>query len=88
MLDSILTFLFGSKRDRDVKQLLPVVEKINQKEDWAKSLKPEDFPLQTAEFKKRLAKGETLNDIQEKMYQKNKFFMNSNTNDCGYGCNN
>ena len=63
MLDSILTFLFGSKRDRDVKQLLPVVEKINQKEDWAKSLKPEDFPLQTAEFKKRLANGETLNDI-------------------------
>ena len=32
MLDSILTFFFGSKRDRDVKQLLPVVEKINQKE--------------------------------------------------------
>ena len=63
MLDSILTFLFGSKRDRDVKQLLPVVEKINQKEDWAKSLKSEDFPLQTAEFKKRLANGETLNDI-------------------------
>ena len=63
MLDSILTFLFGSKKDRDVKQLLPVVEKINQKEDWAKSLKPEDFPLQTAEFKKRLANGETLNDI-------------------------
>ncbi len=63
MLNSILTFLFGSKRDRDVKQLLPVVEKINQKEDWAKSLKPEDFPLQTAEFKKRLANGETLDDI-------------------------
>ena len=63
MLDSILTFFFGSKRDRDVKQLLPVVEKINQKEDWAKSLKPEDFPLQTAEFKKRLANGECLDDI-------------------------
>ena len=63
MLDSILTFFFGSKRDRDVKQLLPVVEKINQKEDWAKSLKNEDFPLQTAEFKKRLANGETLDDI-------------------------
>ena len=63
MLDSILTFFFGSKRDRDVKQLLPIVEKINQKEDWAKSLKPEDFPLQTAEFKKRLANGETLDDI-------------------------
>ena len=63
MLDSILTFFFGSKRDRDVKQLLPIVEKINQKETWAKSLKPEDFPLQTAEFKKRLANGESLDDI-------------------------
>ena len=63
MLDSILTFFFGSKRDRDIKQLLPIVEKINQKEEWAKSLKPEDFPLQTAEFKKRLANGETLDDI-------------------------
>ena len=63
MLDSVLTFFFGSKRDRDVKQLLPVVEKINQKEAWAQGLGAEDFPQQTQKFKERLAKGETLDDI-------------------------
>ena len=63
MLDSVLTFFFGSKRDRDVKQLLPVVEKINQKEAWAQGLGAEDFPRQTQKFKERLAKGETLDDI-------------------------
>ena len=63
MLDSVLTFFFGSKRDRDVKQLLPVVEKINQKEAWAQGLAAEDFPQQTQKFKERLAKGETLDDI-------------------------
>lgn len=63
MLDSVLTFFFGSKRDRDVKQLLPVVEKINQKESWAQSLPAEQFPVQTQLFKDRLAKGETLEDI-------------------------
>ncbi len=63
MLDSVLTFFFGSKRDRDVKQLLPVVEKINQKEAWAQGLAAEEFPRQTQKFKERLAQGETLDDI-------------------------
>src|SRR5574344_1829645 len=63
MLDSILTFFFGSKRDRDVKQLLPIVEKINEKESWAKSLSAEDFPKQTEAFKKQLSEGASLDDI-------------------------
>ena len=32
MLDKILSAIFGSKRERDVKQLLPIVEKINDKD--------------------------------------------------------
>ncbi|MBO5137261.1 MAG: preprotein translocase subunit SecA [Spirochaetaceae bacterium] len=63
MIDSILTFFFGSKKERDVKKLLPIVEKINQKEVWAKSLSQEQFPQQTQSFKERLTKGETLEDI-------------------------
>lgn len=63
MFDSILTFFFGAKNERDVKQLLPIVEKINQKEEWAKSLSPEQFPEQTNLFKTRLKNGETLEDI-------------------------
>lgn len=63
MLDSVLTFIFGSKRERDVKELLPIVAQINEKESWAQSLAPEDFPKQTQIFKERLSKGETLEDI-------------------------
>lgn len=63
MLDSVLTFIFGSKRERDVKELLPIVVQINEKESWAQSLAPEDFPKQTQIFKERLSKGETLEDI-------------------------
>lgn len=63
MLDSVLTFIFGSKRERDVRELLPIVAQINEKESWAQSLDPEDFPKQTQIFKERLSKGETLEDI-------------------------
>ncbi|MBQ3825768.1 MAG: preprotein translocase subunit SecA, partial [Spirochaetaceae bacterium] len=63
MLDNILTFIFGSQRERDVKQLLPIVAKVNSKEEWAKSLTPEQFPEQTKIFKQRLASGESLDDI-------------------------
>lgn len=63
MLDSVLTFIFGSKCERDVKELLPIVVQINEKESWAQSLAPEDFPKQTQIFKERLSKGETLEDI-------------------------
>ena len=63
MLDKFLSKLFGSKRDRDVKQLQPIVQKINEKEEWAKSLAPEDFPKQTEIFKERLKSGEKLDDL-------------------------
>ncbi len=63
MIDSILTFFFGSKNERDVKALKVLVEKVNAKEDWASSLSKEDFPIQTAQFKERLSKGESLDDI-------------------------
>ncbi len=63
MIDSILKFFFGSKNERDVKKLSAIVEKVNAKEEWAISLTEEQFPLQTQEFKNRLAKGETLDDI-------------------------
>ena len=63
MLDKIFTAIFGSQNDRDVKKLRPIVEQVNAKEEWAKSLAAEDFPKQTQIFKERLAKGESLDDI-------------------------
>ena len=63
MLDKVLTTLFGSQNERDVKKLKPLVKAVNEKEEWAKSLSQEDFPKQTQIFKERLANGETLDDI-------------------------
>ena len=63
LLDKILTAIFGSQNDRDVKALRPILAAVNAKEEWAKSLKPEEFPEKTKKFKERLSKGETLDDI-------------------------
>lgn len=65
---SILTAIFGSKKDKDLKHLNPIVEKVNSYESWAKGLKDEDFPLQTKRFKERLANGETLDQILPEAY--------------------
>ncbi len=62
-IDKVLTAIFGSQNDRDVKAILPILAKVNEKENWAKSLKPEDFPEQTKRFKQELANGKTLDDI-------------------------
>lgn len=59
----ILTKLFGSKQEKDTKQLSPIVDKINSLEGWAKGLKTEDFPSVTQNFKERLNSGETLDEI-------------------------
>ena len=60
MLDTIMTIIFGSKHERDIKQLVPIVEKINHKESWARSLAEVDFKKATAAFKERLNAGESL----------------------------
>ncbi|MCR4822177.1 MAG: preprotein translocase subunit SecA [Treponema sp.] len=63
MLDKVLSVIFGSQNERDVKKLIPIVKAINDKEEWAKSLAAEDFPKQTEAFKERISKGESLDDI-------------------------
>ncbi|MBQ3696702.1 MAG: preprotein translocase subunit SecA, partial [Spirochaetales bacterium] len=60
---SIFTKLFGSKKDKDLKHLRPIVDKVNSYESWAQGLKDEDFPLQTQKFRERLKDGETLDQI-------------------------
>ena len=63
IIDKILTAIFGSQNDRDVKALLPILQAVNAKEEWAKSLPAEEYPKQTERFKKELAEGKTLDDI-------------------------
>ena len=63
MLTSILKAIFGSKSARDVKRIMPLVKKINELEISYQSLTEEQLKAKTQEFKERLAKGETLDDI-------------------------
>ena len=54
LVDKILTGIFGSKNDRDVKKLRPIVQAINERESWASALPAEEFPKQTQKFKEML----------------------------------
>lgn len=63
IVDKILTAIFGSQNERDVKKLRPLLAQVNAKEEWAHSLPAEEFPKETLKFKERLSNGETLDDI-------------------------
>ncbi|ABZ95239.1 Preprotein translocase, SecA subunit [Leptospira biflexa serovar Patoc strain 'Patoc 1 (Ames)'] len=63
MFQKILTILFGSKYERDLKRLNPIVETINSFEVTIKAMDDETLSSQTKKFKERLASGETLDDI-------------------------
>lgn len=58
-----MKLFFGSQHERDIKALLPLLHAVNEKEAWALSLKPEEYPEVTKSFKERLSRGETLDDI-------------------------
>jgi preprotein translocase subunit SecA len=63
ILLDILKFLFGSKQDRDVKKLKPILERVNSFGDAVRVLDDAGLCAKTLEFRKRLAGGETLDDI-------------------------
>ena len=63
MLEKALTKIFGSKHDREMKKLQPIVDKINSFEPTMKDLRDADLQAKTGEFKQRLENGETLDDI-------------------------
>ena len=55
--------IFGDTSSKFVKDAEKIVNKVNALEEGVLSLKDEDFPVKTQEFKDRLTKGESLDDI-------------------------
>ena len=55
--------LFGTTSEREVKKLRPLVDRIEALEKDMKALSDEALRAKTEEFKARLAKGETLDDL-------------------------
>ena len=63
MLTQLLNFVFGSKNDREIKALMPIVARINSLEPGVTPLSDHALADKTQDFKKRLDAGETLDDI-------------------------
>ena len=58
-----LTKIFGTYSERELKQIDPIVDKIEAMADEYKAMSDAQLQSKTAEFKERLQKGETLDDI-------------------------
>ena len=59
----LLTKIFGTRSQREIKRIQPIVDKILALEEEYKNLTEEQLRGKTAEFKDRLAQGETLDDL-------------------------
>ena len=63
MFTYIIDKLIGTKSERQLKKLYPIIDKINALEKDFSALTDEQLRNKTTEFKQRIAKGETLDDI-------------------------
>ena len=63
MVTKIVEAVFGSKHEKDLKELLPLLHKVNEKEEWAVALDNDGLKEQTGIFRERMKNGETTDDI-------------------------
>src|SRR5579862_2695995 len=63
MLDSTLAKIFGTKHEREVKAMRPLIAAINDLEPQMQALTDEELAAQTVTFREQLAQGATLDDI-------------------------
>ncbi len=60
---NMINKIFKSYSEKEVKRVMPIVEKINNLEEEFSKLKDSELRNKTEEFKSQLAKGKTLDDI-------------------------
>ena len=60
--------IFGSKHDRDVKAMLPLVKRINSLEEQMKKMSDEELKAQTVKFRKRFDEGTPLSEFMEEAF--------------------
>ena len=65
---NIIDKVFGTHSERELKRIKPIVDKIESYKDAMGALSDEELRGKTVEFKERLAKGETLDDILPEAY--------------------
>ena len=67
MIGKMIAKIFGTKYDRDIKEMQPLVDEINERADEYQGLTDEQFPEKTAKFKERIvqAREEARREIGE-----------------------
>jgi preprotein translocase subunit SecA len=63
MVMSLLTKVFGSKNERELKKLQPAVDRINALEPAMQAMSDAELRAQTGRFRERVAHGEALDDL-------------------------
>ena len=63
MLNTLLTKVFGTSRERDIKRFAPIIEAVRSHGPRFRALSDRELRAQTGIFKQRLAEGETLDDL-------------------------
>jgi preprotein translocase subunit SecA len=63
MLMNFLTKIFGSKNEREIRRLMPLVERINALEPQMQAMTDDELKNQTSIFKERFEQGESLDDM-------------------------
>src|SRR5918994_711541 len=63
MLDTLLAKVVGTQNERELKRLRPLVSEVGALEPSIQALSDEQLRAKTAEFRARLAEGETLDDL-------------------------
>jgi preprotein translocase subunit SecA len=63
LINSLLTKIVGTRNEREVKRMRPLLERVASLEPELRALTDDQLRAKTAEFRQRLANGETLDDI-------------------------
>lgn len=63
MIGSLIKKVVGSKNERELKRIKPIVQRVNQLEAGVSPLSDEELRAKTGQFKERVGQGESLDEI-------------------------
>lgn len=63
MITALLAKIFGTKNDRELKRMRPIVKRINELEESMIALSDAELTEKTNEFRERIANGESLDSL-------------------------
>jgi preprotein translocase subunit SecA len=63
MIDAVLAKIFGTKHEREIKAMRPLIASINDLEPSIRKLSDEELAAQTVTFREQIAQGASLDDV-------------------------